>query len=185
MLVAVVAHEELFHLEAARIPPRDTDQERVGARAASKAGGFGVKEKPIVLVGRFVWSLRREQTQRWHCHVAGRGIRKPAAHGEMLAMACFLQRRAEQASEIFRAFWSSRRVAARLHVCPFCRGFQRGDTTEAIFIHHAHFRVLAAKLVMRHATELSKQLPLPSRSFLQPGRRTTGNRSRVRWSSRS
>jgi hypothetical protein len=144
----MVAHEELLDLQAARIPPRDTYQERVRTRAASEAGSLCVKEEPIVLVSRFVWSVRREQTQSRHRHIAGRGIRKPAAYGEMLSMTRFLQCRAEQACEIVRAFWNSGRVSARLDVCPFCGRLQRGNTTEPIFVHHAHFRILTAKLLV-------------------------------------
>src|SRR5579863_6503305 len=51
MFFAVLAHEELLHLEAAGVPPGDANEKSVGARAAGEAGGFRVEEKPLLGIG--------------------------------------------------------------------------------------------------------------------------------------
>jgi hypothetical protein len=45
-----IAKEKLFDLETAGVPPRETDEESVGAGAAGEAGGFCVEEEPLVRV---------------------------------------------------------------------------------------------------------------------------------------
>src|ERR1700730_12148955 len=47
VLFMEIAHEELLDLQAAGIPPRETDQECVGSRTAGKPRSFGVEEQPF------------------------------------------------------------------------------------------------------------------------------------------
>ncbi len=51
VLFAKIAHEELLDLQSAGVPPGQSDQKRIGARAAREAGGFGVEEKPFGWIG--------------------------------------------------------------------------------------------------------------------------------------
>jgi hypothetical protein len=47
-LLAVIAHEELFDLESATLPPRDADEKCVGAAPPRKSRGFRVKKYPLL-----------------------------------------------------------------------------------------------------------------------------------------
>lgn len=48
VLFGEVAHEELFDLQAAGIPPCQADEKGVGSGASGEAGGFGVEEEPLL-----------------------------------------------------------------------------------------------------------------------------------------
>ena len=50
VLLRKIAQEELLHLQAAGIPPRESHKKRVGARAAGQPGGFRIQEKPLFWV---------------------------------------------------------------------------------------------------------------------------------------
>ncbi len=70
VLLIEVPHEELLDLQAARIPPGQTHQKCVGARATRQARGFGIQKEPLLRIShRFekrafnVHALRKQERQ--------------------------------------------------------------------------------------------------------------------------
>ena len=47
MLLGKIAHEKLFYLQAAGVPPGDAYKKGISAGAAGEAGGFCIQEKPL------------------------------------------------------------------------------------------------------------------------------------------
>ena len=99
MLFGVIAHEKLLDLEASGVPPREADQERVRARAAGQARGFGVEKKPLIGIfgqarGAIVRGDRGGQQERQGARDRRTffGTCMPSADGQMLtvAIACDL-----------------------------------------------------------------------------------------------
>src|SRR2546430_8791402 len=50
MFFRKVAHKELLDLQPARIPPRETNQKSVRARASREASGFRIQKKPFLRI---------------------------------------------------------------------------------------------------------------------------------------
>jgi hypothetical protein len=48
VLLGEIAKEKLLDLQATSIPPRETDEEGVGAGSPGQASGFGVQEEPLL-----------------------------------------------------------------------------------------------------------------------------------------
>ena len=90
MLFAVLAHEELFDFEAARVPPGDADQERICARAAGDAGRFRIEKKPLLRIADAIGRAGSEQAQSIAVDetvgiFGADGLGEPLLQGEMLA----------------------------------------------------------------------------------------------------
>ena len=92
MLLGKIAHEQLFYLQTAGIPPSEANQERVSSGAARESGGFSVQKKPLFRIFQsgsgatrndFVALLGKKlQTRRVGSNKFRRG--KPVSHGKML-----------------------------------------------------------------------------------------------------
>src|SRR5438477_382319 len=82
--LAVFAQEELLNLKAAVFPPRNTNEECVRAAPAGKAGRFRVQKEPLLWIGDFVCSVRRQQSQGAEFGRIPRRLGTPAAHGNAL-----------------------------------------------------------------------------------------------------
>jgi len=61
MFFRKIAHKELFDLQSARIPRRETNQESVCAGAARQAGGLRVEEKPFFRIFKRCAGFARDQ----------------------------------------------------------------------------------------------------------------------------
>jgi len=61
MLFGKVAHKELLDLQAAGVPPRQTNQKCVRAGATGEPGGFRIEEKPLLRIFQRGTSLAGER----------------------------------------------------------------------------------------------------------------------------
>jgi len=61
VFVGEIAHEKLFDLKTAGVPPAETHQESIGAGAAGEAGGFGIEEEPLRRIGESGASATRKR----------------------------------------------------------------------------------------------------------------------------
>src|ERR1700674_4555867 len=94
VLFTEIAHEELFHLQAAGIPPGKTNEKGIGASASGEPGGFRVEEEPLGWIfergtcapgKRFIASSREKlQRKRQGRNEFWRG--KPISDGEVFAV---------------------------------------------------------------------------------------------------
>src|ERR1700688_560748 len=92
MLLGKIAHEQLFNLQTAGIPPSEANQEGVSSGATREAGGLSVQKKPLVRIFQsgsratrndFVALLgKKPQTRGVGRNKFRRG--KPVSHGKML-----------------------------------------------------------------------------------------------------
>ena len=84
-LLAMIAHEKLFHDERAVFPPGHADQERVRAAAARQARGLDVKKEPPVEFHSLFSSIGNQQTERANSRLADGRVAKLAANEQVLA----------------------------------------------------------------------------------------------------
>ncbi len=88
MLLAEIAHEKLLDLQRTRVPPRQSNQKRVGTRAARQASGFRIEKKPFRWIGerrphalgKRVVPATRKQFETYRGNVTIFRRRKPVAH---------------------------------------------------------------------------------------------------------
>src|SRR5260370_3727657 len=110
MLFGEVAHEKLFDLQAAGIPPTPANEKGVGARASGEAGRFRIEEQPFLRIfergacapgERSIASSRKKfQRRRGGLRKCRRG--EPVANCQVLAVAIFAYAGAENLSESVR-----------------------------------------------------------------------------------
>src|SRR5580704_3074266 len=149
MLFAVLAHEELLHLEPARIPPCNSHQKWIRSRAACKSGGFGIKEEPLRGVSDFLRRTRRKQSQRRGIQLTARWLvanrlRKPSPQPKVLAEARAPHRCAQTFRQASGAFGNIRRHSARRAVFNASappRRLQRRNPRKFIVYGCAHSRL--------------------------------------------
>jgi hypothetical protein len=77
MLLIEIAHEELLHLQAARIPPRNAHQKRIRAGASGEACCLRVQKQPLFGVNRRFERVFRVRILRQQ---QGKGTRVRRAH---------------------------------------------------------------------------------------------------------
>src|SRR5882762_1450597 len=147
VLFAKIAHEKLLDLQSAGVPPRQADQECIGARAAREAGCFGVEKKPFGWIGEsspcalgncFVASAR-EQFEAYFGHVGLFRRRKPVAHQHVLPVTIRCYSRSQEARQRILRVRSAQQLSARW---PRPRWFERGNPREPVgeCSHYAHSR---------------------------------------------
>src|SRR4029077_9792079 len=105
MLLAVLAHEKLLHLEPTCVPPGDAHQKRIRPGPAGWPGRLRIKEQPLSRIDNFRWRIRRQQPQRPRIKFTFRrtgagfaagSLRKPPSQSQMLAEIISMRRGAEQ-----------------------------------------------------------------------------------------
>src|SRR5690242_19869106 len=120
MLLALLAHKKLFDFEAARVPPGDAHEKRIGAGASGQSSGFRVEEKPLPGIAHFLGRARSEQAQRGRINfplwclqneaVSG-GFREPPAQREVFAKPISMRRGPQNFREALGSRWNVGRCA--------------------------------------------------------------------------
>src|SRR5690348_4424226 len=122
MLLALLAHKKLFDFEAARVPPRDANEERIGASASGQSRGFRIEEKPLRGVAHFLRRARSQKAQRGRIDFLLRRVqseavsdsfREPPAQPEVFAKPISPRRGAENFGEANSSGGNVGRCSAR------------------------------------------------------------------------
>jgi len=137
MLFGKIAHKELFHLQTAGIPPREPNQESIGAGAPREAGGFCVKEQPFFrvlqsgarLAGEGLVAAAGKQFERGGRRLGKFGSGEPVPNSEVFAEMIPGHASSEEAAESVFIAGGSYGGGPRGH---WPGGLQRGETREFI-----------------------------------------------------
>src|SRR6266478_987657 len=147
MLLAEIAHEKLFDLQRAGVPPCQANQKRIRPRAARQPCRFRIEKKPFRRIGqrrphalreRFVAATRKQ----FQAYLGNFGIfrrRKPVTHQNVLPVAVCGDSCAEQARQRILAMRCAQQLRARW---PWPSRLQCRKPRELVseWRHHAHNR---------------------------------------------